>query len=161
MISYKHLTESKPKRHPNAEVIYWQTIAKERDPELYRAYLEQFPDGTFANLARLMILRTQGPRIKAQRILQAVSDLSGVSIVDLKSQRRCRHMVRPRQVCMTLLAELTTMSLPQIGAFLGGRDHTTVIHARRVIDGLTADGREPATRKLADDVRALMLKEAA
>ena len=51
-------------------------------------------------------------------------------------------MVTARQIAMYLLRELTEMSLPKIGELMGGRDHTTVIHAERKIRELMAERRE-------------------
>ena len=50
--------------------------------------------------------------------------------------------LRPRQMAMALAKELTSHSLPEIGDAFGGRDHTTVMHACRVIKDL----RESQTR---------------
>jgi len=51
--------------------------------------------------------------------------------IDLLSKRRTDKIVLPRQVAMALTCRLTLHSLPQIGRFFGGRDHTTVLHAKR------------------------------
>jgi chromosomal replication initiator protein len=45
--------------------------------------------------------------------------------------------VRPRQIAMYLAKVLTLRSLPEIGRRFGGRDHTTVLHAVRKIEGLS------------------------
>ena len=50
---------------------------------------------------------------------------------DIESERRHAAIVSPRQVAMALAKHLTTLSLPEIGRKLGGRDHTTVLHACR------------------------------
>ncbi len=47
-----------------------------------------------------------------------------------------RNVVRPRQIAMYLAKTLTLRSLPEIGRRFGGRDHTTVLHAVRKIEGL-------------------------
>ena len=57
------------------------------------------------------------------------------------SPSRTRTLVTARQIAMYLLRELTEMSLPKIGQVLGGRDHTTVIHADRKIRELMAERR--------------------
>jgi chromosomal replication initiator protein len=54
-------------------------------------------------------------------------------MADLLSKRRSRSVARPRQMAMALAKELTNHSLPEIGDAFGGRDHTTVLHACRVI----------------------------
>ncbi|MGI9336931.1 MAG: chromosomal replication initiator protein DnaA [Gammaproteobacteria bacterium] len=53
---------------------------------------------------------------------------------DLTGKRRLGSVVRPRQIAMYLARQTTTMSLPEIGAQFGGRNHATVIHACRVIE---------------------------
>ena len=47
----------------------------------------------------------------------------------LKGKKRDKETARARQVAMLLMRELTETSLPGIGQFFGGRDHTTVMHA--------------------------------
>jgi len=59
-----------------------------------------------------------------------------VSRADLLSSRRTANVVRPRQIAMYLAKTLTLRSLPEIGRRFGGRDHTTVLHAVRKIEGL-------------------------
>ncbi len=74
-------------------------------------------------------------RIKIEDILRIVSRHFGVSKGDLLSQRRHRSVVWPRQVGMYLAKQLTARSLPEIGRRFGNRDHTTVLHAIRKIEG--------------------------
>ena len=64
-----------------------------------------------------------------------VSRHFGVSKGDLLSQRRHRSVVWPRQIGMWLAKQLTARSLPEIGRRFGNRDHTTVLHAIRKIEG--------------------------
>ena len=54
----------------------------------------------------------------------------------MSSKRRARAIVRPRQVAMYLSKVLTPRSYPEIGRKFGGRDHSTVIHAVRLIEDL-------------------------
>lgn len=77
--------------------------------------------------------------ITASQILVATASYFDVSIEDLQSKSRTRTLVTARQIAMYLLRELTDMSLPKIGQELGGRDHTTVIHADRKIRTLMAE----------------------
>jgi chromosomal replication initiator protein len=74
-------------------------------------------------------------RIKIEDILRVVSRHFGVSKGDLLSQRRHRSVVWPRQIGMWLAKQLTARSLPEIGRRFGNRDHTTVLHAIRKIEG--------------------------
>lgn len=59
-----------------------------------------------------------------------------VKMTDLLSERRTRGIARRRQVSMWLCRNHTGRSLPEIGRRHGGRDHTTVLYAIKVIDGL-------------------------
>ena len=75
-------------------------------------------------------------RISPQVIIKAVCETFDVSEALLKGPRRHRHVTQPRQVAMYLIRELTDESLPRIGAFFGGRDHTTVLNALKRIEHL-------------------------
>ena len=67
-------------------------------------------------------------------IQKVVADSFGVRPADLKSKRRTRTVVLPRQVAMYLCRQMTGSSLPEIGAFFGGKDHSTVIHSCNTIE---------------------------
>jgi chromosomal replication initiator protein len=73
-----------------------------------------------------------------QDIVEAVCQRYNVRLSDLQGKKRNRSTALPRQVCMYLARQLTNHSLQEIGAFFGGRDHTTVLHAERKIDLLLA-----------------------
>ncbi|HET7636453.1 MAG TPA: chromosomal replication initiator protein DnaA, partial [Candidatus Limnocylindria bacterium] len=67
--------------------------------------------------------------ITPQRIVRAVAEYYGVNLDQLRSSKRERAIVVPRQIAMFLIREETDISLLRIGAELGGRDHSTVLHA--------------------------------
>ena len=58
-----------------------------------------------------------------------MSDYYGVGMEQLRGQKREKSIVVPRQIAMFLMREETDVSLLRIGAELGGRDHSTVLHA--------------------------------
>lgn len=69
-----------------------------------------------------------------------------VKISDLKSRRRSKTLVHPRQIAMYLCRELTDSSYPEIGRQFGGKDHTTIIHAcKQVIKAKDSDSALSAT----------------
>ncbi|MET0978459.1 MAG: chromosomal replication initiator protein DnaA [Paeniglutamicibacter terrestris] len=74
-------------------------------------------------------------------IVAQTAEYFNLTIEELTSKSRTRTLVTARQIAMYLLRELTDMSLPKIGQELGGRDHTTVIHADRKIRELMAERR--------------------
>jgi chromosomal replication initiator protein len=68
-------------------------------------------------------------QVTPERIARAVADYYGVQMEALKGQKRDKAIVVPRQIAMFLMREETDVSLLRIGAELGGRDHSTVLHA--------------------------------
>jgi chromosomal replication initiator protein len=81
------------------------------------------------------------PEVTIAGIQQAVSQRFGVTHEELISPRRSQAVAYPRQVAMYLSRELTDASLPMIGKEFGGRDHTTVIHAKDKITKLIREDR--------------------
>ncbi len=77
-------------------------------------------------------------RVRIEDIQRIVARHYNVSKTELLSNRRTRTIVKPRQVAMYLSKVLTPRSLPEIGRRFGGRDHTTVLHAVRKIEGQSA-----------------------
>ncbi|MEO5964498.1 MAG: chromosomal replication initiator protein DnaA [Candidatus Limnocylindrales bacterium] len=67
-------------------------------------------------------------QVTPERIALAVSNYYGVGLDALKGQKREKSIVVPRQIAMFLMREETDASLLRIGAELGGRDHSTVLH---------------------------------
>jgi chromosomal replication initiator protein len=62
-------------------------------------------------------------------ILDAVARHFGVSVDELRGRARHKEIVAPRHLAMFLLREDARLSYPQIGLLLGGRDHSSVVHA--------------------------------
>ena len=90
------------------------------------------------------LLRAQQQAIGIPNIQKTVADYYGLRITDMLSKRRTRSLARPRQMAMALAKELTEHSLPEIGDAFGGRDHTTVLHACRLIRDADGDRRQAA-----------------
>ena len=68
-------------------------------------------------------------------IIQVVSDHFGLTPLDISSQKRNKEIVYPRQIVMYLCRDMTATPLQTIGRYLGGRDHTTIIHGAEKITG--------------------------
>ncbi|MBN2831661.1 MAG: chromosomal replication initiator protein DnaA [Candidatus Omnitrophica bacterium] len=75
------------------------------------------------------LLKEPKKLITVDLIQRYTAEEFGVSLGDLKTRRRNKTIVLPRQVAMYLSRELTDLSLPEIGQFFGGKDHTTVLHS--------------------------------
>ena len=80
------------------------------------------------------ILSANRKRITIDEIQRTVCQFYRVDRTEMSSKRRARAVVRPRQVAMYLAKVLTPRSYPEIGRKFGGRDHSTVIHAVRLIE---------------------------
>ncbi|MFY8229388.1 MAG: chromosomal replication initiator protein DnaA, partial [Opitutales bacterium] len=71
--------------------------------------------------------------LTAEVIQRKVAEHYRIQMSDMTSKRRMQNIAFPRQVAMYLATQLTGMSLVSIGQAFGGRDHGTVIHARKTV----------------------------
>lgn len=74
--------------------------------------------------------------VTPELIIQVVADHFGITPLDISSQKRNKEIVFPRQIVMYLCRTMTETALQSIGKYLGGRDHTTIIHGH---DKIAAD----------------------
>lgn len=77
-----------------------------------------------------------------KEIIKEVSELTGVSVAEIKSNRRSKHIVRARFLIWWRARQETFYSLPEIGRRTGGKDHTTVLHGVRKFEAALAKGEE-------------------
>ena len=87
----------------------------------------------------------------------SITDIAGVvtshfdvRLADMQSKKRSQSITEPRQICMYLARNLTRHSLEEIGGHLGGRDHTTVMHACSKIN--QAKDTDPKMNALLNDL---------
>lgn len=88
------------------------------------------------------LLRANDRRISIEDIQKQVASHYNIKVSDMHSARRSRQVARPRQVAMYLSKKFTSKSLPEIGRRFGGKDHTTVMHAVKRVEELTASDHE-------------------
>ncbi|MCX5729655.1 MAG: chromosomal replication initiator protein DnaA [Nitrospirae bacterium] len=79
------------------------------------------------------LIGTKKKIVSMDDIQETVGARFHVKIADLKSRRRSKTLVHPRQIAMYLCRELTDSSYPEIGRQFGGKDHTTIIHAYKQV----------------------------
>lgn len=87
---------------------------------------------TFDKIKQILSSITTSPAKKSlspKQIIHIVSEFYNINIEDIAGECRKRELTVPRQIIMYLLREETKCSFPTIGQELGGRDHTTAIHA--------------------------------
>ena len=95
--------------------------------------------------------------LTADDVINAVCSFFKISKADLLGKKKNKEIVEPRQICAYLMTELLSIPLVSIGQALGGRDHTTVIHARDKYAELVKDS--PKTATIVKDVKNLILKK--
>jgi chromosomal replication initiator protein len=83
--------------------------------------------------------QVEATRPTVERIAQWVGGHFQVDPRQLRSRSRQRNALVPRQVSMYLARQLTDLSLEEIGAYFGGRDHSTVLHACQKVEQALAD----------------------
>lgn len=83
-----------------------------------------------------VVTEVQKKRVAPQDVLEAVAAHFSVKTSHLKGPKRARPIARPRQLVMYLCKTELGLTLDDIGGFLGGRDHTTVMHG---VDTITRE----------------------
>lgn len=68
-------------------------------------------------------------KITVDMIQKKVAEYFNIRFSDMRTKKRNKEIVLPRQIAMYLSRELTELSLPDIGMYFGGKDHTTILHA--------------------------------
>ena len=91
-------------------------------------------------------------------VLEGVCRYYNVAIERMRSKQREREIVWPRQVAMYLMRQETTASLLQIGAELGGRDHTTIMHGWEKVQAEVTNN-DRVRREIAAVLESLQRKE--
>jgi chromosomal replication initiator protein len=74
--------------------------------------------------------------VNLKRIMEVVCEYFGLTPKEIKSEKRVKSIILPRQIAMYLSRELTSSSLNSIALEFGGKDHTTVLHAYKKIKDL-------------------------
>ncbi len=111
-------------------------------------------------LAKAALNETAAPAtevVTTTNIIHAVCEYYNVSEADLLGKKKNKEFAEPRQICVYLITELMTLPLVSVGQAIGGRDHTTVIHARDKIAKLVAENERFATE--VNDLKNMILKK--
>lgn len=91
------------------------------------------------------------------KIIDAACSYYSVSKADIVGKKKNKEIVEPRQVCIYLITEMLNLPLASIGSAFGGRDHTTVMHARDKIAELIKTKNNVATA--VKDIKDMILKK--
>jgi chromosomal replication initiator protein len=97
------------------------------------------------NMAREVlkdIIVDKSKEVTVEMIQKHVADYFKLKISELKSDKRLKALVVPRQIAIYLCRDLTKSSYPEIGEKFGGKDHSTIIHSFKKIDNLISQNME-------------------
>ncbi len=95
-------------------------------------------------------------KVSIDQIQRVVASFFNLKVSDLRGKSRSRSVARPRQIAMHFVRSLTGHSLPEIGEYFGGRDHSTVLHAVNKMNQEIEENRE--TRRLVEELGELLKK---
>lgn len=95
--------------------------------------------------------------VTTDSIIEAVCSFYKIQRSDLTGKKRNKDIVEPRQICAYLMTEMLSIPLVTIGQSLGGRDYTTIIHARDKIAELIKENQRIQTE--VKDLKNLILKK--
>lgn len=94
--------------------------------------------------------------ISMDKIQRLVAERFNLKVSDLRAKKRTRSVAGPRHIAMYLIRHLTQHSLPEIGEYFGGRDHTTVLHAIQKVG--TEMENKAQTKQLINDITVSLKK---
>lgn len=94
--------------------------------------------------------------LDAEMIINTVCNFFKVTKEDLVGKKKNKEIVEPRQMCIYLINDMLNIPLTAIGALFGGRDHTTIMHARDKIGNQVKIN--PHVRTLVNDIKSQLLK---
>lgn len=95
--------------------------------------------------------------LSAEDIIEATCKLyPNVKKEDLLGKKRNKEIVEPRMICIYLISELLPLPLTSIGAIMGGRDHTTIMHSKDKVASLIA--KDDRVKAKVNDIRNMIYK---
>ncbi len=99
---------------------------------------------------------TERTDLTAEKIINTVCDFFKVTKDEIVGKKRNKEIVEPRQLCVYLIDEMLNIPLQAVGDLLGGRDHTTIMHARDKISNQVKIN--PHIKTLVNDIKSRLLK---
>ena len=102
--------------------------------------------------------KTKDEALTPDDVIEATLKLyPGLSREELLGKKRDKDIVEPRMICIYLISELLPLPLTSIGAVMGGRDHTTVMHSKNKVAGLIS--RDERVKSKVEDIRNMVYKK--
>ncbi len=95
--------------------------------------------------------------LTTDRIIDCVCKYYNVSRSDLLGKKKNKEIVEPRQICMYIILEMLALPLTSVGQIFGGKDHTTVIHAREKVSEMIKNN--PRVKIAVDDIKSMASRQ--
>jgi chromosomal replication initiator protein len=95
--------------------------------------------------------------VGAEDVIDCTCKYFDVSKEDLLGKKRDKKIVEPRQICIYVISEMLPLPLTAIGELMGGRDHTTVLHAKNKVASLI--GKDERFDKAITDIKNMIYKK--
>ena len=141
-----YVVNPQTKKYYNLDFAYLVELSK-LDMHIRKIILEMSLDVEHYLKVRLMNDLSNKPQL----IIEVVSEHFQISLDQMISKNRSKDIARPRQIAMYLCKNMTDTPLDSIGALLGGRDHSTIIHGvQKISDEYESD---ETTRSLIDTIK--------
>lgn len=88
------------------------------------------------NQLKDLLTSNTSENISLDIIQKVIAENYNISVLDLKSKKRDKKYVIPRQIAIYITRQLTELSFSEIGSEFGGKDHSTIMHANEKIEEL-------------------------
>lgn len=95
--------------------------------------------------------------VGAEDVIDCTCKYFDISKEDLLGKKRDKKIVEPRQICIYVISEMLPLPLTTIGEIMGGRDHTTVLHAKNKVASLV--GKDERFDKAITDIKNMIYKK--
>jgi chromosomal replication initiator protein len=95
--------------------------------------------------------------VGAEDVIDCTCKYFDVNKEDLLGKKRDKKIVEPRQICIYVISEMLPLPLTTIGEIMGGRDHTTVLHAKNKVSSLV--GKDERFDKAITDIKNMIYKK--
>jgi chromosomal replication initiator protein len=95
----------------------------------YSSFTGRLIDIDLAIEATSNLLKENEKVITAENVIKSVCNYFNIKIADIKSNKKLKEFVEPRQIAMYLIRTYTELSFPEIGDKFGGKDHSSIIYA--------------------------------
>ncbi len=122
---------------------YSSLTGREIDMDLVKAVLKK------------LLRQEEKPEITVDEVVKTVAAKLNIKITDIKSPKKNKNLVLARQISMFLAREMTSASFPDIGAKIGGRDHSTVIYAHNKMKRVMET--DKTIREIVEEVQGTLL----